>query len=337
MAEAMEIDRYVRTGTGDPRRWMSQLGTWRWETRDMRALVDAIRDWNKGKAAGEQIGFYGFEIPTAEHAVSVVTSLPDSVLGKPLKAWLVRQYACVAVDEGAHWGLEGRAADSTYWNACMPATSTALDSIVALRVRLGASPRNNGDLAFAEEMARLVQHHVRVGLRHLARQEGNAEHVMYLADLIGANSTLLVWGGDFEMGRLAEKTNVQTGMALGTRLGERYRPIAFGIGGGVVRTRSASAGQRGGQPSGLTNVTVAPPLPETYEDAFSRAGKNGFWLDTRRLPSGAGGAWLTGPRNMRLITEVYSAAAPDLFETPIEFPKFFDAVVFVQRVSPTRQ
>src|SRR4029077_5033594 len=101
MAEAMELDRYVRGGSGDALKLLRALGNWRWETREMRALVEAMRAWNRGKSRGLQVGFYGFEIPSAAHAVSVVTMLPDSVAGAPLKAWLVRQYACVAINEGA--------------------------------------------------------------------------------------------------------------------------------------------------------------------------------------------------------------------------------------------
>jgi hypothetical protein len=57
----------------------------------------------------------------------------------------------------------------------------------------------------------------------------------------------------------------------------------------------------------------------------------------RGLPKDAGGAWLGGPRPMRFITEYYSAAAPEAFTTPVEFPKYFDAVVFAKHVTPARQ
>jgi erythromycin esterase-like protein len=40
---------------------------------------------------------------------------------------------------------------------------------------------------------------------------------------------------------------------------------------------------------------------------------------------------------MRLITEQYTAMSPEAFETPVEFPKYFDAVVFVRHVTAARQ
>src|SRR3954470_434586 len=179
MADAMDVDFYVRGARGDLRRILRKLNppeSQRIATREMAALVEALRTWNN-RNPNKQIGFYGFEIPTAAHAVSEITSLPDSVLGAPLKAWLTQRYACVARNEGAHWGLEGRAADSTFWASCGPETTAAMDSVIALHQR---STRHGAQLAFAEQAARLIQHHVRVGLARLTRHEGNAEHVQFL-------------------------------------------------------------------------------------------------------------------------------------------------------------
>lgn len=339
MAEAMELDRYVRGGPGDALKLLRTLGNWRWETHEMRALVEAMRAWNRGKPAAQQVGFYGFEIPSAEHAVHVITTLPDSIVGAPLKAWLVRQYACVAINEGAHWGLEGRTADSAYWSACGPTTTVALDSVVALRRRV-SSPTAVAEVEFAEEMAKLVQHHVRIGLRHLKREEFNTEHVLYLADLLGPDAMLVLWGGDVEMGRLTlEKTTIQTGLPLGERLKDRYRAVAFTFGTGILRTRPINTGRggAGGGPPGLSDVPIRPPLQDSFEEVFARATPPAYWLDMRALAPDAAGAWLGGPRSMHFITEFYSAATPEAFTTPVEFPKYFDAVVFAKHVTPAKQ
>jgi erythromycin esterase len=334
MAEALEIDRYVRTGTGDLRRLLPSMGSWRWENREMLAVVAELRNWNRTHT-DKQIGFYGFEIPSAAHAVRVVTGLPDSVTGAPLKAWLVREYGCVAMSEGAHWGLEGRASDSTFWNRCGTVANAGVDSILALRARLGA--RAGADVAYAEQMARLIQHHVTLSLRHTSRHDSNAEHLLYLLNGLGANAKLLAWGGDVEMGRLTlDRTTVQTGVPLGQKLGARYRPIGFVFGDGVVRTRRASSG-RGGAPAGLSDVKVLPPLQNTYEDVLMRTTQAAFWIDARTLPNDIGGAWLRGPRPARLLTELYLPEAPELTQTPVELPTFFDALVYVRHVTPARQ
>jgi erythromycin esterase len=337
MAEAMELDRYVRTGTGDLRRILQTLGNWRWANREMIELVNALRQWNRTHPADQQLGLYGFEIPTAAHAVQVVTSLPDSITGPNLKAWLGRELSCVSTSESAHWGLEGRTSDSTFWNQCGVVANAALDSVVALRRRTPASARGASDVAYAEQMARLIQHHVAFSLRHTNRHDSNAEHLMFLANMLGPDAKLLVWGGDVEMGRLTlDKTTVQTGIPLGTRLGARYRAIGFVFGEGVVRTRRLGTGRGGAQP-GLSEVLIARPLPNTFEDVFVRTPYAAFWLDARALPTDVAGAWLHGPRPVRLVTESYVPAAPELTETPVELPTYFDALVYVRRVTPARE
>jgi erythromycin esterase-like protein len=334
MAEAMEVDRYVRTGVGDPRRSLRTLASWRWETPEMLALVNAVRAWNRTHDATKQIGFYGFEIPTATHAVDVVNALPDSIAGTPLKSWFRREYPCVLRDEAARFGNGGRASDSTFWRACGAVATAAVDSIVALRARL--SPARSAQVAFVEQMARLVQHHVTTGLRYLPRQEVVADHVMYLADMLGPNAKLFAWGGDVEMGRLTlDKTTVQTGQVLGQRLGSRFRTLAFLFGDGTVRARMGTFG-RNGEPSDLTTVTVLPPTAGMYEDVLSRAPIAAYWLDMRALPNDIAGAWLRGPHPARLITELYVPASAQSFETPLEFPKFFDGAIFIKHVTAPR-
>ena len=336
MPEAMEIDRYVRSGIGDPRRLLRTLGAPRFETPEMLGVVEAIRRWNQGHGADRQIGFYGFEIPSGTHAVATVLGLPDSIAGRSLNLWMRSQLACVANDESAHWGLEGRASDSTYWNQCGTIVAHVADSVAALHARVGASSPSASRVAYADEMARLLRHYVSTGLRHLPREQTNAAHVMYLVNSLGADGRLVVWGGDVEMGRLTlGKTTVQTGVPLGTELGAAYRAIAFAVGGGRLRTRRPAAGPMGNA-GGYGAIPIHAPEPDTYEDVLSRATRDAYWLDLHALPSDTAGTWLRGPRRMRLITDLYTPDAPQLFDTPVEFPKNYDAIVFLRTVTATR-
>src|SRR5690242_13579212 len=156
MAEAMELDRYVRTGVGDPRRWLRSLGSAHWNTQELLSLVEWIRNYDRDHARGEQIGFYGFELPSAGHALAVVTTLPDTIIGAPLNAWLRKEIQRVATGESAAWGRDGPASDSTFWNRCRGSTAAIVDSLAAARARLGTSrPSAVASVVFAEQMARL--------------------------------------------------------------------------------------------------------------------------------------------------------------------------------------
>lgn len=341
MADAMEVDRYVRGGMGDIRRLLRDLNppeSQRIATREMFGLVETIRAWNHDHP-DKQIGFYGFEIPTASHAVASIVTLPDSIFGAPLKAWLAQRYACVAMNEGAQWGREGRAADSTFWSSCGPATVAAADSVAAVGGRAGArSVRARSDLAFALQMARLIQHHVSVGLRRMSRQDANAEHVMFLADMLGPNAKLLLWGGDWEMGRLVldNGRTIQTAVPLGQRLGARYRAIGVMIGDGVLRARVPNPMARSAEQPGIGDARILPPSPNTYDDVFNRVNTAAYWIDLRTLPSDMGGTWLKGPHPIRMIAEQYVVQSPTAVETPIPLQTGFDAIIFFKHVTPAR-
>ena len=328
MAEALELDRYVRTGTGDPRRLLRTLGP-HWETMETLALVEWIREFNRGRARSAQIGFTGFEVPNAGHAVRVATSLPDSVAGAALNAWLRRELQCVGVGESAAWGRGSLAADSTFWNRCRDVTGAAVDSLRALGTRV--SGQRAADVAFAAQMAQLLQHHVATGLRRLPRQETVAEHVMFAANTLAPEGKLLVWGRDVESGRLTlEGQTVQSAVPLSKTLGDRYRNLAFTFGEGVIRAQPIVPGKEPGDPR---NITARPPSDRSFENVLNRARLDLLFVDMRPVASDTTAAWLRGPHSVRLISGVYTPDVPGAFETPLELPTYYDGLIFARRVT----
>jgi erythromycin esterase len=323
----------VRTGTGDPRQLLRVLGP-HWHTQEVLDLVEWIRGYDRTRPAAEQIGFYGFELPNAGHALKVITSLPDSVAGSTTNAFIRRELQCVSTGESAAWGREGPAVDSTFWNRCRGSTAGVVDTLEALRARLGSRPAAQASVAFAEQMARLTAHDADVGLRHLPRHETVARHILWLANDLGSDGNLLVWGRDVESGRLTgEGGVVQSAVPLATSLGARYRNMAFMAGQGVVRAQPISVGQR--EPGGETNMTLRPPRPDSYEDILNRATTPAFFVDLRPVAAdSAAASWLGGPHRARLVSGVYSPAAASAFETTLQFPSNYDGLLFEKRVTP---
>jgi erythromycin esterase-like protein len=332
MAETMELDRYVRTGVGSPRQWLRNLGP-HWNTQEVLNLVEWVHAYNRSHGAAEQMGFYGFELPTAAHAVQVVTSLPDSIAGSGVNAFLRREIGCVATGESAAWGREGPASDSAFWNRCRVSTAAIVDTLVALRSRLGTSRLGTqGTVAFAELMARVAQHDADIGLRKLPRHETVAEHILWLANSLGSDANLLVWGRDVESGRLTgEGGIVQSAVPLASRLGDRYRNLAFTVGQGVVRAQPISMNQR--EPGDETNMRLRAPRPESYEDVLNRAIGETLLLDLRAVTADSTAAWLRGPHAARLVSGVYSETL-GTFETGLQFPAYYDGLLFEKHANP---
>jgi erythromycin esterase-like protein len=266
--------------------------------------------------------------------LKVLTSLPDSVAGSATNAFLKREIQCVTTGESADWGREGPASDSTFWNRCRVSTAAIIDTLVALRGRVGtARPGVQGEIAFAEQMARVTQHDADVGLRRLPRHEAVAQHILWLANNLGPDSKLLVWGRDVESGRLTGEGNVvQSAVPLAASLGERYRNMAFTAGQGTVRAQPINPGQR--EPGGETNMRLRAPRPNSYEDILNRVAGEEIFIDLRGLDSSAAAGWLKGPHQARLVSGIYSESILGAFETPLQFPAYYDGLLFAKHVTP---
>lgn len=60
LPEAMDIDRYIQTGEGDPRSLLAQL-YWTWNTQEVLDLIKWMRTYNADSRHARKIHFYGFD------------------------------------------------------------------------------------------------------------------------------------------------------------------------------------------------------------------------------------------------------------------------------------
>ena len=64
----------------------------------------------------------------------------------------------------------------------------------------------------------------------------------------------------------------------------------------------------------------------------ARSGERLF-VDMRGLGADTAGAWLKGPHQARLISGIYSDNALGVFETSLQFPSYYDGVLFAKHVT----
>lgn len=60
-SETLALDRYVVTGEGDPEDALAGVYFWTWNTEEMLALVEWLREYNAGRPREEKVRFYGFD------------------------------------------------------------------------------------------------------------------------------------------------------------------------------------------------------------------------------------------------------------------------------------
>ncbi len=72
-AACLPINEYVLSGAGDSREAVKGQGFWTWNTEEVLALVEWMRDWNRNRLANtEPVQFYGFDTQDAYTPLKLV-------------------------------------------------------------------------------------------------------------------------------------------------------------------------------------------------------------------------------------------------------------------------
>ena len=61
-SEALAVDDYVARGEGDPREALDGMYFWTWDTEEVLAMVEWMREFNEGRPLDDRVRFYGFDL-----------------------------------------------------------------------------------------------------------------------------------------------------------------------------------------------------------------------------------------------------------------------------------
>jgi erythromycin esterase-like protein len=67
---------------------------------------------------------------------------------------------------------------------------------------------------------------------------------------------------------------------------------------------------------------------------LNHASGEALFIDMRSLGADTASTWLKGPRPARLVSGVYSDNPIGTFETPVQFPTYYDGLLFVKHATP---
>lgn len=300
--DAAILDRHVRglpsrPGDEEP---FQRFPRWMWRNAHIARLVDWMRDWNRGKDAGDQVGFYGLDMYNLSASIRAVVDYLDAT--DPEAAAVARQrYGCLEpwTEEPAAYG---RIAGTGY-HKCEQA-------VVQQCRELLAQALEGRDQLDAAQNARLVasaERYYRVMYQGGAeswnlRDSHMADTLDHLLQAGGANAKAVVWAHNSHIG---DARQTEMGSRLGEhnlgqlareRWGAKVGLVGFGTYSGTVTAASDWDGK-------AQVKSVVPSLPGSFERVCHDSGVDRFLVDFR--DNGDLAARLSQPLLQRFIGVIY--------------------------------
>lgn len=331
MPESFDVDRYVLTGEGDPRKALSGLYFWTWDTEEVLALIEWMRRYNADPAHVRKVRFYGFDMQTPVRAARVVLGYleradpgadPDS------------RSALVAVADP--FAQEGFGLRPEAEREAVRAAAGRLAERLDLRRDEYEARTGDADWELARQHARVLVQNLELAQAGNAgfavRDRSMADNVLWLLDREGPDGRVVLWAHNGHVSTVEPWMGHHLRRALGDAM------VVFGFAfeqGGF----QAQGPRRDGAPGfELQQFEVEPGAPETLETTLAAAGLETAAVDLRALPEGSPAAeWLRAPRAMRSIGAFYDPARGGGFFAERALPPLYDALLFVRRTSPARR
>jgi|KBSMisStandDraft_5_1062788.scaffolds.fasta_scaffold48904_2 erythromycin esterase len=329
--EADDMNRYVLGGDGDPKKLLSHLYFWTWNTQEVLDMVAWMRQWNSTAPASQRVQFLGFDMQYPGASMDSVTAFIARV--DPASSDFVSDRFGCMVPFRNHFQTLGQqftgyaARDTATKAACAAGLQSVYDLISGKRATYERAEPNSFEAVLHH--ARLVQQfetmialYNNAGASSLARDKAMAENVSWIRDHAPPGAKIALWAHN---GHINAITNLMGGY-LRAKYAADYVTLGFSFGYGRFNA-VAPTGQ-------LTYFDVEFAPDNSLESVFLSVGKSLALFDTRQIASGgADAAPLGGPIPMRSIGALYNPQSASAFFTRQVFPNDFDLLIFVRQAT----
>jgi erythromycin esterase len=331
--ESEAVDRYIKTGQGDPRAALGELQFWPWQTDEVLALLEWMRAFNMAPGSHPILSFTSFDMQSSQGART-------RVLG------YVRSFAPGILPEleSAYSSLAAAIKSQSRDYAAFDSAARSADAVVALLdSRRSELTRVSGpsDYRNALQAARVVAQfaHARTasaGPDH--RDRMMARNVEWLLNEAHSDQKIVLWAHN---GHIATADRVSItpvlwdvrpmGYWLRALLGPRMYVLGFAVHTGEVRAVTLE----NGKPIGLALSTIPKADPGTGTEVLSAAGIPSFFLDFRNTPALLA-EWLAAPHLFRNIGAVWDRDHPEAFMVRDTLAKSYDGIVYLESTHAAR-
>ena len=325
--EANRLDRYVRTGEGDPEVLLSGLYFWTWNTESVLEMIEWMRDHN---AAGGDVGFYGVDMQFPGMALHTVLEYVDTVDPDRL-AEFGDLVSCL--NERAN-GPDGRFPSPRYADlssseraACGASLESARQLLLDRQVDYVASSGESPFSLALQSMRVAIQYH-EANHTGQTRDESMAENTIWVTDQLGPESRVVLWAHNFHV---SDVPGAQ-GSFLRPHFGDDM--VIFGF----THLAGTFTGVRqvGTQFVGLTTMMLGGIRLQSYEWFLGAATSPRFILDLRDVDASVVGAdWLAASRSSRFIGCCYDPDRPTAYWGETTLRTAFDVIIHYDQTGAT--
>jgi erythromycin esterase len=303
------LNDYVLGGNVDPRAVIREaataegVGYFFWETEELLALVEWMRAYNMSRGPRPPVQIFGGDIFAQVHAYSDVLAYLRTVDAN-LATLAEGEYACIGTNH--------------FTRSCIAEATRVRDAMLAAEADLIA---RSSSVAFNRALYSAMTV-INTHMGNSGRDETMAENVTFIRDRFSATGRVIYWAHTAHVAQ-TDMTVYRNpaGERLAARYGDDYFVIGTATGSGSLHVWSLAGGQR------VRRIDTFDPLDaESHEAMLRQRGTLPFLLPLRgELPG-----WLTAPRLMNIGS---AAEASTSRET---LPAIFDAVVYIDRSTPSR-
>ncbi|WP_135365252.1 erythromycin esterase family protein [Halosimplex halophilum] len=332
-AETLAIDEYVVHGRGDPRDALDGIYFWTWDTEEVLALVEWLREFNDGRPVEDRVRFYGVD---AQFTAGPAGALLDFFDGRDAE-WPDehRDTLSMLADEGLKADDPDEPADERVADAeaAVDALGTWFDERSDDAVALHRRHLRTLDQAVGVNAA---EHDDDVATMATRRDRAMADNVAWMLDH-EPHDRVAVWAHDGHLQRGPRRMQWGEAPSMGSHLADRhgddYYAVGFDFGGGEFQAMvETDDGHE------LAVCSLDPPPADAATRLFAAVGESCLFLDfdgatdDERLA-----AWFDDERSVRSLGAVYDAdGEPDSANASYRLPEYFDGLVYVAETARAR-
>ena len=325
--EANRLDRYVRTGEGDPAVLLSGLYFWTWNTESVLEMIEWIRAYNE---AGGDVGFYGFDMQfpgMALHNVREFMELVDPARRGEVNVLLDCLEAYANGPDGSFPTVRYEDLTAPDRLRCENSLNEARDLLLEHRAEYEAAS-SPGEFDTALQSVRVAtQYHLMIN-GDQSRDQSMAENTVWLTDQLGPDSKWVLWAHNFHV---SSQPGAQ-GSFLRSAFGDDM--VIFGF--SHAEGDFTAVTQSGSSFVGLSAHTLDSPRSSSYELYLGAADAPRFMLDLRDLDTSlTGSTWLSASRQWRTIGCCYEPSAPGRYWADVPLRDWFDVVIHFDQTGRT--